>query len=65
MPQCAMKTVCYHFMPVLDGTRTYLKYLMPDGSKVLCFDPIEFAAFDIYILQKTAAEADYSAVEIQ
>ncbi len=38
---------------------TDLEYLLPDRVKALCFYLIEFTAFDIYILQRLAAEADY------
>lgn len=53
-------TICYNFMPVVDWTRTNLEMELEDGAKALCFDIIEFAAFDIFMLQRPDAEKDYS-----
>lgn len=48
-------TVCYNFMPVIDWTRTALAWRLPHGGTCMRFDAIDFAAFDIHVLQRKGA----------
>ena len=61
---CGIKTICYNFMPVIDWTRTDLKFKLPSGAYALRFDQKKFAAFDLYILKREGAHAEYSAAEL-
>lgn len=55
-----IEVICYNFMPVLDWTRTDLRWGVPNGGSCMRFDINDFAAFDIHILQRRGAAADYT-----
>ncbi|MNE00829.1 Mannonate dehydratase [compost metagenome] len=54
-----IKTICYNFMPVLDWTRTDLRWETKHGAKAMRFDLTDFIAFDIHILKRPGAAQDY------
>lgn len=58
-------TICYNFMPVLDWARTDLDHPNPNGATNLFFSFAEFAYFDIHILKRKGAEADWAAFKIK
>ncbi|MGR3512688.1 MAG: mannonate dehydratase [Paracoccaceae bacterium] len=58
---CGIHVICYNFMPVVDWTRTDLRYPAPNGGLALRFDPIAFAAYDVFVLKRQGADGDYSA----
>lgn len=60
-----LRTVCYNFMPVLDWTRTDLRQPLPHGGTAMGFDLTDFAVFDIHLLQRGKAQADYSEEIVQ
>ncbi|WP_430255578.1 mannonate dehydratase [Neorhizobium sp. DAR64872/K0K18] len=59
LSQSGIRTVCYNFMPVLDWTRTDLRWETRHGAKAMRFDLTDFVAFDIHILKRPDAAADY------
>jgi mannonate dehydratase len=59
-----VKVVCYNFMPVVDWTRTDLKWLLPSTGYALRFDGVDFAAYDLFILQRKNAEIEYHPNQI-
>ena len=56
-----IEVICYNFMPVLDWTRTDLAWRLPNGATCMRFDLVDFAAFDLHILARPRAAADYDA----
>jgi mannonate dehydratase len=63
--EARVPVVCYNFMPVLDWTRTDLRWRLPNGGYALRFDAVDFAAYDIFILRRKNAEADHAAERVR
>jgi mannonate dehydratase len=59
--ECDIRITCYNFMPVIDWCRTDIDWPLTNGATALRFDQTRFAAFDLHILERPGAEADYSA----
>lgn len=54
-----IRVVAYHTMPVLDWTRTDLKWKHSNTGLALRFDHSEMAVFDIHILKRPGAALSY------
>jgi mannonate dehydratase len=62
--KAGIKVVCYNFMPVLDWTRTDLRWQLPSTGYALRFDVTDFAAYDLFILRRPHADQDYGESRI-
>lgn len=58
--KAGIKVVNYNFMPVVDWTRTDLKYHLPTSGFALRFDMIDFVAYDAFVLKRSVASCDYA-----
>ncbi len=56
-----IRIICYNVMPVVDWTRTDLDFPLATGATALRFDHDRFAAFDLFVLKRDGADADYDA----
>lgn len=55
-----IEVICYNFMPILDWTRTDLAYRLANGATCMRFDAIDFAAFDLFLLERRGAADSYA-----
>ncbi len=65
LSRAGLDVICYNFMPVLDWTRTDLRWRLPNGATCMRFDIIDFAAFDIHILARPGAAADFPPAVVE
>lgn len=56
-----LEVICYNFMPILDWTRTDLAYRLANGATCMRYDAIDFAAMDLFLLERDEAQQDYPA----
>jgi mannonate dehydratase len=62
--KAGVRIVCYNFMPVVDWTRTDLRWQLPSTGYALRFDLADFAAYDLFILRRPGSERDYPAERV-
>jgi mannonate dehydratase len=62
--RAGVKVLCYNFMVITDWSRTNLAYKLPSGGYALRYDSIDFDAYDLFVLQRKGAEADYTPARI-
>ncbi len=60
-----IKVICYNFMPALDWTRTDLAWRVAHGGACMRFDLTDFAVFDVLILDRPGAAADYPELFVE
>lgn len=56
---CGIRVVAYNLMPVFSWMRTQLDFPLPHGGSCTRFNAAVFAAFDLFILQRPGAEAEW------
>jgi mannonate dehydratase len=62
--RAGVKVFCYNFMAITDWSRTDLNWWLENGGTALRFDAVDFAAYDLFILERDGAEADHSSEKI-
>jgi mannonate dehydratase len=65
LAEAGIEVICYNFMPVLDWTRTDLAYRVAHGGTCMRFDRVDFAAFDIHVLERSGAAQSFDAALVE
>lgn len=65
LAKAGIKTICYNFMPVVDWTRTDLRFPVPTTALALRFDMTEFVAYDAFVLARKNADKSYAPELLQ
>jgi mannonate dehydratase len=62
--RAGVKVICYNFMAITDWSRTDLRWQLANGGYALRFDAVDFAAYDLFVLRRRDAEADYAREQL-
>lgn len=57
--RAGVPVVCYNFMPVVDWTRTNLRWQARNTGLALRFEMADFVAYDVFILKRVHAAENY------
>ena len=60
-----LNVICYNFMPVLDWTRTDLRFQVASGGTCMRFDINDFAVFDIHLLRRDGAAESFDPAVVE
>jgi mannonate dehydratase len=63
--QAGIEVACYNFMAVTDWSRINRMFKLPSGNYALRYDSVDFAAYDLFVLKREGAEANYPVETIQ
>lgn len=63
--KAGVRIICYNFMPVVDWSRTDLRWKLPTTGLALRFDAVDFAAYDLFVLRRPNAEASYTPERVK
>lgn len=55
-----ISTICYNFMPVIDWTRTDLRWTVGHGGTTMRYDAVDFAIFDLFLLRRPGADREFA-----
>lgn len=59
--RAGIPVICYNFMVITDWSRTNLMHRLPNGGYALRYDAVDFAAYDLFVLERKNAGKDYDA----
>jgi mannonate dehydratase len=62
--RAGVKTFCWNFMAITDWTRTNVNWPLANGGTALRFDAVDYAAYDLFLLERDGAEAEYAPERI-
>jgi len=60
-----VKIITYNFMPLLDWLRTDTALSQSNGSSTLGFNKDDYVVFDLFVLQRAGAKAEYTDVDYE
>ena len=63
LAQSGIKVICYNFTPVYYKIRTHFNFSCHDKYAFSHFDPVAFSVFDLFILNRSSAENEYTGYQ--
>lgn len=55
-----VRRILINAMPLIDWVRTDLARALPTGAETVAYDALDVTAFDLFLIRRAGAEADYS-----